>query len=232
MNGVASTTSEKSYYRGNQTQNQDGTGGNYDHAGNDVHIGPDGKLWWSVGDNVPAITNGEALNNIYGKVLRFNLDGTVPSDNPFVNVVGAVPYIYALGLRNPWRFTFLPNGKAMTEDTGSSYWEDLDTAVSGANYGWPIKEGNCGSCGYANPAYGYGHYPTDAAASAIAAYSGLNLPTGLRPRRSSSATTTSATSRRSHSTRHTRPWCQTPSSTARRGQLPTWWRVPTGTSTS
>ena len=141
-----------------------------------MKIGPDGKLWWSVGDNVPSISNGQALSNIYGKILRFNLDGTVPSDNPFVDVPGAVPYIYAYGLRNPWRFTFLPNGKAMTEDTGSSYWEDLDTLQPGTNFGWPIKEGNCGSCGYANPAYSYGHYPVDAAASAIAAYSGSTFP--------------------------------------------------------
>jgi uncharacterized repeat protein (TIGR01451 family) len=176
VNGVASTASEKVYYQGNQIQNEDGTGGNYDHPGNQVKIGPDGKLWWSVGDNVPSISNGQALSNIYGKILRFNLDGTVPSDNPFVDVAGAVPYIYAYGLRNPWRFTFLPNGLAMTEDTGSSYWEDLDTIQSGTNFGWPIKEGNCGSCGYANPAYSYGHYPTDAATSAIAAYSGSTFP--------------------------------------------------------
>jgi glucose/arabinose dehydrogenase len=176
VNGVASPASEKIYYRGNQVQNQDGTGGNYDHAGNDVKIGPDGKLWWSVGDNVPAISNGQNLKNIFGKILRFNLDGSVPTDNPFVDVTGAVPYIYAYGLRNPWRFTFAPTGQAVTEDTGSSFWEDLNTIEPGGNYGWPIKEGNCGSCGYLNPAYAYGHYPTDSAASAIAAYSGSAFP--------------------------------------------------------
>jgi glucose/arabinose dehydrogenase len=177
VNGVANPTSERIFYQGNQVQNRDGSGSNFDHAGNDVKIGPDGKLWWSVGDNVPAISNAQTLSNIYGKILRFNLDGSVPSDNPFVNVSGAVPYIYAYGLRNPWRFTFLPTGQAMTEDTGSSYWEDLETIVPGGNYGWPIKEGNCGSCGYLNPAYAYGHYPTDGATSAIAAYSGSTFPT-------------------------------------------------------
>jgi uncharacterized repeat protein (TIGR01451 family) len=176
VNGVASPTSEKVYFRGNQVQNPDGSSGNYDHAGNDVKVGPDGKLWWSVGDNVPAISNGQNLTNIYGKILRFNLDGSVPSDNPFVNVPRAVPYIYGYGLRNPWRFTFLPTGQVMTEDTGSSYWEDLDTIHPGDNYGWPIKEGNCGTCGYANPAYAYGHLPIDAATSAIAAYSGSTFP--------------------------------------------------------
>ncbi len=176
VNGVASPASEKILYTGNQVQLEDGTGGNYDHAGNDLQVGPDGKLWWSVGDNVPAISNGENLGNIYGKILRLNLDGSVPADNPFVGVAGAVPYIYAYGLRNPWRFTFLPNGQVMTEDTGSNYWEDLDLIQKGGNYGWPFKEGNCGSCGYLNPAFTYGHFPTDGAASAIMAYSGTTFP--------------------------------------------------------
>ena len=167
--GTINPATEKIIYQGNQLQN-------LHHSGNDLKIGPDGKLWWSVGDNVPTISNGEALNNIYGKILRFNLDGTVPSDNPFVNVPSAVPAIYAYGLRNPFRFTFLPNGQAMTEDTGSSYWEEMNTIQPGGNYGWPFYEGNCFSCGYINPAYAYGHYPVDGATSAMAAYSGATFP--------------------------------------------------------
>jgi uncharacterized repeat protein (TIGR01451 family) len=169
VNGSLDPTTEKIYYQGNQVQN-------LHHPGNDLKIGPDGKLWWSVGDNVPAITNGETLTNIYGKMLRFNLDGSVPSDNPFVNVPNAVPYIYAYGIRNPFRMTFLPDGKPMVEDTGSSFWEELDTIQAGGNYGWPFVEGNCGSCGYINPAYAYGHDPVDGAVSAIAAYSGSTFP--------------------------------------------------------
>jgi uncharacterized repeat protein (TIGR01451 family) len=167
--GTIDPSTEKIFYQGNQLQN-------LHHSGNDLKIGPDGKLWWSVGDNVPSISNGEALNNIYGKMLRFNLDGTVPGDNPFVNVRGAVPAIYAYGLRNPFRFTFLPTGQAMTEDTGSSYWEEMDTIQPGGNYGWPFYEGNCFSCGYINPAYAYGHYPVDGAISATAAYTGSTFP--------------------------------------------------------
>jgi glucose/arabinose dehydrogenase/outer membrane protein assembly factor BamB len=176
VNDVANPASEFVYYQGDQAQLPNGTSPSYDHAGNDVKVGPDGKLWWSVGDNVPDQTNAQALNNIYGKVLRFNLDGSVPADNPFTQVSGAVPYIYAYGLRNPWRFTFLPTGEVMTEDTGSDYWEDVDTLASGDNWGWPLKEGNCGSCGYRNPAYAYGHLPTDGAASAITSYTGTTFP--------------------------------------------------------
>jgi glucose/arabinose dehydrogenase len=166
---TASLASEVVFWRGNQLQI-------FHHAINDVHIGPDGDLWAAVGDNDPSITNGETLTNGYGKILRFNLNGTIPSDNPFVNVPGAVPSIYAYGLRNPYRFTFLPNGQAMTEDTGSSYWEELDKIEKGGNYGWDFFEGNCFTCGYINPVYAYGHLPTDGAASAIAAYSGNVFP--------------------------------------------------------
>jgi glucose/arabinose dehydrogenase len=169
QNDTVNLASEVVYMKGNQLQNAH-------HSANDLHIGPDGKLWWSVGDNVPSITNAETLSNIYGKILRFNLDGTIPSDNPFRHIPGAVPAIYAYGLRNPFRFTFLPTGQAMTEDTGSSYWEEMDTIQRGGNYGWDFVEGNCGSCGYINPAYAYGHLPTDGAASAIAAYSGTAFP--------------------------------------------------------
>jgi uncharacterized repeat protein (TIGR01451 family) len=135
VNDKIDPATEKIFLRGNQLQN-------LHHSGNDLKIGLDGKLWWSVGDNVPSITNAQSLTNIYGKILRFNLDGSIPSDNPFLNVPNAVKAIYAYGLRNPFRFTFLPNGMPMAEDTGSSYWEEMDTIQPGGNYGWDFYEGN------------------------------------------------------------------------------------------
>jgi glucose/arabinose dehydrogenase/regulation of enolase protein 1 (concanavalin A-like superfamily) len=169
VNGTANLANEVVYAKGNQLQN-------VHHSANDLKVGTDGKLWWTVGDNDPSITNGETLTNMYGKIHRFNLDGSIPADNPFLNTPGAVPSIYAWGLRNPFRFTFLPNGSAMVADTGSSYWEELDTIEKGGNYGWDFYEGWCGSCGYINPVYAYGHIPTDAAISAIAAYQGTAFP--------------------------------------------------------
>ena len=169
QNDTAALASERVLYKGNQLQNPH-------HGANTVRIGPDGKLWWSVGDNVPSISNAQALTNIYGKILRFNLDGTVPANNPFVNVPGAVPAIYAYGLRNPFRFSFLPNGSAIEEDTGSSYWEELNTIQRGGNYGWHFYEGNCFTCGYINPVYAYGHHSVDGAISAITAYTGSVFP--------------------------------------------------------
>jgi glucose/arabinose dehydrogenase len=172
-NGTIDPATEKVYVQGNQVQNTH-------HAANTVKIGPDGKLWWSVGDNVPSISNAQALSNIYGKILRYNLDATVPADNPYVNVAGAVPAIYADGVRNPFRFTFLPGGQPFMENTGSpgvaDAWEDLYLIHPGDNYGWPYFSGYCGSCGYINPTYEYGHIPNDGAASAVAAYSGTAFP--------------------------------------------------------
>jgi uncharacterized repeat protein (TIGR01451 family) len=167
--GTINPATEKILYQGDQPQA-------VHHSGNDLQVGRDGKLWWSVGDNDPDIWNGEALNNIYGKMMRLNLDGSIPAGDPFVNVPSAAKGIYAYGLRNPWRFTFLPGGQAMVANTGSSFWEDADTISAGGNYGWPWFEGNCFSCGTINPAYAYGHYPVDSAISAIAAYSGPVFP--------------------------------------------------------
>src|SRR5258708_3874587 len=162
VNDIANPASEVVFSKGNQLANPH-------HSSNDVHIGPDGKLWWTVGDNVPTISNAQNLVNIYGKIHRFNLDGTVPADNPFVMIPGAVSSIYAYGLRNPFRFDFLPNGKAIVADTGSSYWEELNIISKGGNYGWPFYEGFCGSCDGISPSYSYGHLPTDGAISAISA---------------------------------------------------------------
>jgi glucose/arabinose dehydrogenase len=169
VDGVADLSSEKVLVQGTQQHSPFG-------PGEAVSVGPDGKLWWSVGSNPYPWGNGQALTSIYGKILRLDLDGTVPSDDPFTGVPGAAPGIYALGLRNPWRTTFLPNGKMMVANAGESTWEMLDTIQPGDDYGWPFYEGDCGGCGYVNPTYSYGHVPADGAVSAIAAYTGGTFP--------------------------------------------------------
>src|SRR4029077_17332397 len=75
------------------------------HVGGSIQFGPDGKMYFAVGDNgYPP--NAQSLSNPHGKILRINKDGTVPADNPFVGQPGALPEIWAYGFRNPWRFQF------------------------------------------------------------------------------------------------------------------------------
>ena len=164
---TASLSSEHVLIQGNEVQQKWGFG-----PGETLKLGPDGKLYWSVGGNPYPWGNAQTLDNVYGKLHRMNLDGSAPSDNPFYNVQqpNTDKTIYAYGLRNPFRFSFLPTGGIMLSDTGSSYWEEVNNIQKGSNYGWPIAEGNCFSCGYANPAYAYGHLPNDGAESAILAY--------------------------------------------------------------
>lgn len=156
--------------------------GNIYHHGGDIHFGPDGKLYWAMGMNTYN-PNSQNLANVHGKILRLNPDGTVPADDPFVNTPGAVPQIWAYGLRNPFRFTFTPDGQLLAGDVGGDAFEELDIVTRGANYGWPLAEGVCDGCAYANPIYTYPHTPPPAKAGSITSvmvYTGSALPEEYR----------------------------------------------------
>jgi len=113
------------------------------HNGGALNFGPDGKLYVAVGDNADG-TNSQTLANRLGKILRINDNGTIPSDNPFVGVVGANPAIWALGLRNPYSFAFQPGtGRMFINDVGQSTFEEINLGVAGSNYRWPNCEGPC-----------------------------------------------------------------------------------------
>ncbi len=138
------------------------------HHGGGLAFGPDGKLYWGKGDNTTG-ANAQDLTNIYGKILRINPDGSTPSDNPSLPA-GALPQIYAYGLRNPFRLTFTPTGQLLVADVGAAAYEELDRVVAGGNYGWPGSEGVCASncAGQINPIYTYAH-GTGAAFSSVLA---------------------------------------------------------------
>ncbi|PYM13694.1 MAG: hypothetical protein DME18_08405, partial [Verrucomicrobia bacterium] len=149
------------------------------HNGGDLHFGPDGYLYVSLGDE--GNQNG-SLNNtqlidkdFFSAILRIDVDnlptsvpanphpsntnnpaGTinyaVPPDNPFVgatNFNGASvnparvrTEFFAVGLRNPWRFSFdAANGLLYCGDVGQDTWEEVDIIVKGGNYGWNYREG-------------------------------------------------------------------------------------------
>ena len=84
-----------------------------------------------------------ALDNTLGKIIRLNLDGTVPPDNPFVNTPGAKPEIWSLGHRNPYGLVFAPDGRLWSTEHGPKGGDEFNLITPGANYGWPsVSYGN------------------------------------------------------------------------------------------
>jgi glucose/arabinose dehydrogenase len=117
---------------------------NGNHNGGTIRIGPDGKLWAAPGETGTGGAKAQDLStgNFSGKVLRLNLDGSAPSDNPFAAVSGVEHRIWAFGFRNPFRFSFRPSdGALFVADVGQSAREELDFVTVGKNYGWPCREG-------------------------------------------------------------------------------------------
>ena len=125
-------------------------GGNHD-AGT-LRIGPDQKLYVSVGDTgigdggpPGASTNPYSQDRgaLEGKVLRLELDGLTPAaGNPFIGVAGARPEVFAFGFRNPFRMGFDPQtGRLWAGDVGQATIEEIDVMQSGGNYAWPNCEG-------------------------------------------------------------------------------------------
>jgi len=142
------------------------------HIGGSINFGPDGKLYVSIGENTVA-PNSQDLTNVFGKILRINPDGTVPTDNPFYDGAGPhVDEIWAYGLRNPYRTSFdFETGQYYVGDVGgndqATAYEEIDIVSAGKNYGWPSCEGPLGppkvgsTCpaGVTGPLYSYQHLP-------------------------------------------------------------------------
>ncbi|CAN5379540.1 hypothetical protein BH09PLA1_BH09PLA1_35040 [soil metagenome] len=112
------------------------------HFGGALNFGLDGKLYVAIGDQLSP-NNAQSLEIVAGKILRFNPDGTIPTDNPFVSqTTGIFNSIWARGLRNPFTSAVQPStGKLFINDVGESTWEEINLGAPGSNYGWPITEG-------------------------------------------------------------------------------------------
>jgi len=138
------------------------------HNGGAIHFGPDGKLYVAVGDNANG-ANSQTLTNLLGKILRINADGSVPADNPFfAQASDANRAIWALGLRNPFTFSFEPGGTHMLiNDVGQNTYEEINHGIAGANYGWPNSEGPTSIPGQTGPLHYYGHGATATTGCAI-----------------------------------------------------------------
>ena len=111
--------------------------GNTTHNGSRIAILPDNTLLFSTGDaqnqSLP-----QDVNELNGKVLRINLDGTIPADNAF-----AGNPVYTYGHRNVQGILQHPNGKIYVSEHGASTDDEFQILESGRNYGWPNVEGFC-----------------------------------------------------------------------------------------
>src|SRR4029453_17251906 len=105
--------------------------------------------------------------NLRGKILHLNHDGSPAADNPFRSE-GGNPYIWAYGFRNPWRFNIQPGtGNLFVGDVGKARHEEVDIAIRGGNFGWPVGEGPepAGTPNTIYPIYSYPHPSVSAGAS-------------------------------------------------------------------
>lgn len=122
----------------------DNLSGATNHNGGAIDFGPDGKLYIAVGDNATS-SNAQTLSNRHGKMLRYNANGSIPTDNPFYGTTsGENRAIWTLGLRNPFTFAQNPgsNPAMLINDVGQGAWEEINPGTAGANLGWPITEGD------------------------------------------------------------------------------------------
>ncbi len=147
------------------------------HNGGEIAFGHDGYLYIGTGDGGSGGDPGNRAQNPLqwlGKMLRIDVSGigayTVPASNPFVGNASYLPEIWALGLRNPWRYSFDKiTGDLWIADVGQNVKEEIDmqpaSSTGGENYGWRCYEGfstyNTSGCGgisnYVFPVYDYNH---------------------------------------------------------------------------
>jgi glucose/arabinose dehydrogenase len=124
------------------------------HKGGQMAFGPDRYLYIGLGDGGDGGDPGNRAQNLgllLGKILRIDVDGgspyAIPATNPFRSTAGALPEIWAYGLRNPWRFSFdRSTGDLFIADVGQSAREEVNfqpaASAGGENYGWRRMEGS------------------------------------------------------------------------------------------
>jgi glucose/arabinose dehydrogenase len=163
------------------------------HKGGLLMFGPDGMLYIGMGDGGSGgdpQNRAQNVDSLLGKLLRIDVDGgdpyVIPANNPFKNGGGA-PEIWALGLRNPWRYAFDRTASLLyIADVGQSAWEEVDVRLAsqgGLNYGWRIMEGahcynpsSCSSTGLVLPALEYDHSNGQCAIIGGFVYRGTKFP--------------------------------------------------------
>ncbi|MDH3425725.1 MAG: PQQ-dependent sugar dehydrogenase [Acidimicrobiia bacterium] len=162
------------------------------HNGGMITFGPDGYLYIALGDGGGGgdpSGNGQNPNTLLGSLLRIDADGAlpyaIPPTNPFVSGGGA-PEVFAIGLRNPWRFSF-DGQNIYIGDVGQDRWEEIDvisTADGGVNLGWNVMEGvhcyspfsGCSTAGLMLPVVEYSHSSGGCSVAGGYVYRGIAMP--------------------------------------------------------
>jgi glucose/arabinose dehydrogenase len=127
-------------------------GSTQDHTGGCIQFGPDGYLYLGMGDTGPQQDpqgHGQDGQTFLGKILRIDVDHTsgdlpyaLPADNPFLNRADIRPEIFAVGFREPWRFSFdSVTGDLWVGDVGQDRVEEVAIVRKGENHGWNALEG-------------------------------------------------------------------------------------------
>ncbi|HXV84345.1 MAG TPA: PQQ-dependent sugar dehydrogenase [Candidatus Binatia bacterium] len=109
------------------------------HWGSRIVFRPDGTLFVTLGERFNYSDEAQDLSTTLGKIVRINPDGSVPSDNPFVNRAGARPEIWSYGHRNVQAAALHPEtGQLWTVEHGARGGDELNHPEAGKNYGWPV----------------------------------------------------------------------------------------------
>jgi len=109
------------------------------HFGSRFTWDSQGLLYFSIGDRGNRDVNPQDITRDCGKIYRINDDGSIPSDNPFVNTTGAKTAIYSYGHRNPQGMTTHPvTGKIIAHEHGPRGGDEINIIEPGKNYGWPV----------------------------------------------------------------------------------------------
>ena len=123
------------------------------HDGGDLAFGNDGMLYITAGDGTAdsdKLVSGQDVTNLLASLIRIDVSGSteaepyrVPDDNPFADVEGARPEIWAFGFRNPWRMSIdRTSGQIWVGNNGQDLWETAYLVRRGDNFGWSVYEGN------------------------------------------------------------------------------------------
>lgn len=145
------------------------------HNAGQIAFGPDGMLYIGLGDGGlkdDPMGHGQDGRTLLGSMLRLDVDHlapeqpyAIPPDNPFLDRPEVRDEVFARGLRNPWRYTFAPDGVLVVADVGQGTWEEVSLVPPGANLGWNTREGRhcfppgseCDSAGLIDPVFEYDH---------------------------------------------------------------------------